>query len=202
MTKDEARSNAARKGLLRHNAEKHAEEARLMYQDRLDGMTFRAIAAKHDCSIRKVQRRLNTYVPQLLEGPATVYRNAEVGKLDELEEKLWKILDKEHLMISHGKVMKIEDETGELVPVHDDMPRLSAIDRLLKVADRRAKLLGLDMPTRTELNVTSDIEDDELIKTLKDLRERKRKEEQEIAEGTTTVIELPPEDVTEVSEEQ
>lgn len=183
------------------NNEKNAEEARLMYQDRLDGMTFRAIAAKHNCSIRKVQSRLNTYVPQLLEGPATVYRNAEVGKLDELEEKLWEVLDKDHLMISHGKVMKTEDETGELVPVKDDAPRMAAIDRLLKVADRRAKLLGLDMPAKTELNVTSDIEDDELIQTLKSLRDKKQQEEQEIT-GETNVIELPAEDVTEVSPEE
>ena len=34
----------------------------------------------------------------------------------------------------------------------DDGPVLQAVDRLLKIADRRAKLLGLDAPKRVEVS--------------------------------------------------
>lgn len=45
---------------------------------------------------------------------------------------------------------------------HDDLDnRLSAIDRLLKVGRRRAELLGLDAPVRTETEVKGEIKVDD-----------------------------------------
>jgi hypothetical protein len=49
--------------------------------------------------------------------------------------------------VSHGRVIK--DDFDE--PILDDGPTLSAIDRILKIQERRAKFLGLDAPQRHEV---------------------------------------------------
>ena len=41
------------------------------------------------------------------------------------------------------------------------MPRLHAIDRILKVMERRARLLGLDAPAKTDVRVT-DVLDEQI----------------------------------------
>jgi hypothetical protein len=38
-------------------------------------------------------------------------------------------------------------------PLLDDAPVLAAVDRLLKVQERRAKLLGLDVPVKRQVEV-------------------------------------------------
>ena len=71
----------------------------------------------------------------------------ELLKLDYMEEQAAEIMHKHHCHISaSGKVVTLD---GEIIT--DDGPALQAMDRLLKIADRRAKLLGLNAPTRTEL---------------------------------------------------
>ncbi len=71
----------------------------------------------------------------------------ELLKLDYMEEQAAEIMHKHHCHISaSGKVVTLD---GEILT--DDGPALQAMDRLLKIADRRAKLLGLNAPTRTEL---------------------------------------------------
>ena len=56
-------------------------------------------------------------------------------------------MTKEHVAFgASGKVVTLDG-----VPVEDDSPVMKAIDGLLKVADRRAKLLGLNAPTKHEV---------------------------------------------------
>lgn len=71
----------------------------------------------------------------------------ELAKLDAVEAKAYEIMTKHHAYVSpSGKVVYDEGER-----LQDDGPVLAAMDRLLKVAAQRAKLLGLNAPTRTEL---------------------------------------------------
>ena len=80
------------------------------------------------------------------EGAEEVVR-LEIEKLDFLERKLYEIMTKEHVAFgASGKVVTLDG-----VPVEDDSPVMKAIDGLLKVADRRAKLLGLNAPTKHEV---------------------------------------------------
>jgi len=55
--------------------------------------------------------------------------------------------------VSNGQVVKMEGQ-----PLEDDGPVLSAIDTILKIESRRAKLLGLDAPVKTDLNVNADVQ--------------------------------------------
>ncbi len=71
----------------------------------------------------------------------------EMAKLDYLEAKAHEIMTKHHAYVTPaGKVVSLD---GEILT--DDGPVLQAMNTLLKIADRRAKLLGLNAPTRTEL---------------------------------------------------
>lgn len=71
----------------------------------------------------------------------------ETAKLDYLEAKAHEIMTKHHAYVTpSGKVATLD---GEILT--DDGPALQAMNTLLKIADRRAKLLGLNAPTRTEL---------------------------------------------------
>lgn len=60
---------------------------------------------------------------------ADILRELELAKLDALDAAAWSVLE------------------------HDDGPTLPAIDRVLRISERRAKLLGLDSPVRLDVEV-------------------------------------------------
>jgi hypothetical protein len=74
----------------------------------------------------------------------------ELEKLDAYERRLFEVLEKKHLYISRGGKVVFHD--GE--PIEDDTSVIQAISALLRVGDRRAKLLGLNAPTRVDTELT------------------------------------------------
>lgn len=80
----------------------------------------------------------------------------ELAKLDALEQAAWKVLRARHLLAQQGRI--VTDGNG--VPLEDDAPTLAAIDRILKIAERRARLLGLDAPLRAKVEVTDALDAD------------------------------------------
>ena len=104
--------------------------------------------------------------------PADAVRKLELERLDNLARTVQKILDRDHVTVSFGKVITAEDpDTGEIRPLPDDGPILQAVDRMLRIQARRASLLGLDAPTRIEAQVTEVTQQDlalqELVAELK-----------------------------------
>jgi hypothetical protein len=82
-------------------------------------------------------------------------REQELAHLDELREATWAVMEATHLTVSHGRVVR--DDSGEAIL--DDGPVLNAVDRLLRISERRARLLGIDAPavvTGTMVNYTVD----------------------------------------------
>lgn len=137
-------------------AARDAEAARL----RVRGLTYRQIADELDMAgpgkaYEAVQRLLRETVQEA----ADDLRSVELERLDQMYQAALKVLETEHYAVSHGKVIYLEDGGP---PLADDGPVLQAIDRLLKVQERRAKLLGLDAPTKANVTVsdaiTSEIE--------------------------------------------
>ncbi len=113
-----------------------------------------------------VKRGLVATVPTEV---AADVRAMEVQRLDDLYARALLVAEREHLAHGNGRVVYEEcpgvrhkghvepggrvDRDGNTagcrgLPVLDDGPLLAAIDRLLRIQDRRAKLLGLDAPTR------------------------------------------------------
>lgn len=98
--------------------------------------------------------------------------DAELARLDDLEQKARKVLTAHHIVVSNGRVI-IHPDTHE--PMEDDAPVLQAIDRLIKIEDarrrngeRRAKLTGIEAAVKVDTTVhqvsQQDIELAELIR--------------------------------------
>ena len=80
------------------------------------------------------------------------YREAMDDQLDQLVERITKVMDTRHLKVNAGQVV-FDPTSGGLL--EDDAPILAAADRILKVLERRAKLHGLDAPTKVQAQVAS-----------------------------------------------
>lgn len=85
----------------------------------------------------------------------------ESARLDDMTQEVIAVLRTKHVMVSNGSVVKqlVLDANGAPIfnpttglpmaePILDDGPVLAAIDRLIKIQERRAKLFGLDKPTK------------------------------------------------------
>lgn len=93
----------------------------------------------------------------------------ELERLEAMERAAWTVLRRQHVLVSGGKVVKDkDDDTGR--PIVDDAPTLAAIDRLLKIQVRRARLLGLDTPMKVEM-LTVDVIDAEIARLTAELAE-------------------------------
>ncbi|MEV6081122.1 hypothetical protein AB0L80_39430 [Streptomyces sp. NPDC052069] len=76
-------------------------------------------------------------------------RALELERLDRLEAAANEVLEREHVTVSNGRVIDLNG-----APLPDDGPVLAAIDRLLKIQERRARLLGLDAPTKQAISIS------------------------------------------------
>lgn len=74
-------------------------------------------------------------------------RQLELIALDELELRLWKLLDAHPALVQHGKIM-LHPESQE--PMEDFRFALEVVDRIRGVRDQRAKVTGIYAPIRTE----------------------------------------------------
>lgn len=95
--------------------------------------------------------------------PTEEVRALEVARLDMLWVEAMLVLRRQHVTVSNGKVVHLDGR-----PVQDDGPALAAIDRLVRIAERRAKLLGLDAPTKVEV-ITLDAIDAEIRRLTQEL---------------------------------
>jgi hypothetical protein len=78
-------------------------------------------------------------------------RALELEKLDRLERRALEVLDTDHVRVEHGRIILHDGK-----PLVDYRPTLHAIATLVRVAERRAKLLGLDAPARHAVDVITD----------------------------------------------
>ena len=117
---------------------RNAEQLRALQSEALNlrtsGLTYRQIATKLDVSLRSaylyVQTELASLEP-LRQAAAERYRDLEVTRLDRMYLELSK---------------RISPPQGQQPP--DDQRLVSLVHAALGVGARRAKLLGLDAPTK------------------------------------------------------
>ena len=115
----------------------------------------------------------------------------ELDKLDALEGAGWMVLESLHYVVNQGEVVyvypdeqpdfvkrgwarpKLDEQTRAALddkreamqrePLTDNKPVLDAIIALLKIAERRAKLLGLDAPVKKQIEVSTGVGVDDRI---------------------------------------
>lgn len=100
--------------------------------------------------------------------PAEIVRQMELDRLDIMLKKALGIMEAVHVFVSQGHVVReyVLDAAGrritigmdaqgnelyEMRTIIDHAPSLKAIDTCLRIMERRAKLLGLDAPTKVEV---------------------------------------------------
>lgn len=129
---------------------------------RAEGWTYNRIAnelgfANPGGAHKAVQRALKASVRDANDTAV----HLELNALDEMAREVWAVLQRNHVVVSQGRVVELDG-----VPIPDDAPVLAATDRLLKIQERRAKLLGLDMPTRSKVEVITESTVDAAIAEL------------------------------------
>jgi hypothetical protein len=131
-------------------AERQADAARRraqVMQLRLAGQSFEEIGDQLGISDTRAHQLYQDALDRTIKEPAGRVRQLELRRLDRLELAASKVLAGKHLVVQGGKVVHGDDDQ----PLVDQGPVLQAINTLLRVAERRAKLLGLDEPVRADV---------------------------------------------------
>lgn len=154
-------------------AERDAEACRMVeqgyrYEEIAKALGFANRAGAH----RAVERALTRTVQE----PADAVRKIHLARLQEMYRTAREIMLKNHIAVQNGKVVYLDGTDGTRAPVADDMPKLAAIDRMLRVLEREAKLLGLDAAKQVEI-ITLDAIQKEIMEIEARMAERATLEE-------------------------
>jgi hypothetical protein len=110
------------------------------------GLSYQVIADTLGIALSTAYVAVENAMKEIPFEDADTLRKVELAHLERAQERVLEILDARHVAVSaSGKV--VYTETGG--PVLDDTVALKAVETLTKVQARRAKLLGLDAPTRS-----------------------------------------------------
>lgn len=132
------------------HAERDAEAARL----RSRGKTYRAIASELGMSLGAVHDAVQRAIAAVPVEAVNELRQIECARLDAIIAKAWEIVDAHHPVVSNGKLFDDLD---------DQAPVLAALALILRTAESKRKLLGLDAPTRRIISVvTEDVVDEDM----------------------------------------
>jgi hypothetical protein len=128
-------------------AEKAANAARLKAEN--PQMSYRQLAAAAGYNDPgTVYRAIQRCREQVLREAGAELIAAEAQQLDDLFAAALEVLERDHLTVSHGHIVK--DDDGQ--PILDDGPKLAAIDRLLRIRESYRKLYGADAPSRVSVD--------------------------------------------------
>lgn len=117
-----------------------AEKRRKALALREANLSYEEIAQAMGWSHRSVARRfVERALKATYQEPADEVRRLELRRLDRLARDWWPLA-----------LARKDAKTGEAIPPDPD-----ALDRMMKLMDRRAKLLGLDAPVQIEQTTKS-----------------------------------------------
>lgn len=142
MTKKPMRDGGGRYAKDPSTAERDARCLEL----RKRGLSYRAIAAEVGVDVATAHEAVKRSIAAIIEEPAAEVRQMELERLDSMWVAVMGVLEAKHFKVSDGRLVKLND-----VPLEDDAPVLAAVDRLLRIQERRSKLLGLDQPVKQEI---------------------------------------------------
>lgn len=128
-------------------AERRAEAYRL----RLRGLSLREVGQRLGVSHTTVANWTRTEAEELVQPLATELRQQQVDRLDEMRAAVLGVLESRHYVVSNGRLIRLSEDAD---PLEDDAPILQAVDRLLRIEERRSRLFGLDAPEKSEVAAT------------------------------------------------
>jgi hypothetical protein len=71
---------------------------------------------------------------------------AEAQQLDDLFVAAMEVLERDHVVVSHGRIVKGDD--GQ--PILDDGPKLAALREMRQIRESYRRLFGVDQPAKVE----------------------------------------------------
>ncbi|MFF7949127.1 hypothetical protein [Streptomyces griseorubiginosus] len=119
-----------------------------------DGYNYEQIATELGYSHRSDAKKAIDRAKADVARPAITRLIAtESEELDALYTEAVAILQRNHVTVSHGKVITWRNpETQQEEPLQDDGPKLQAIQVALRVRESYRKLHGLDQPAKQEIS--------------------------------------------------
>lgn len=128
-------------------AEQDAEVARL----RARGLSYVKIQRQMGfASVATAYRSYQRALAAIIREPTMEARETLLQQLDDQYLACIEILEHEHLMVSHGKIVQRQTPDGPIT-LHDDGPKLAALAQMLRINESKRKLLGSDAPRRTDV---------------------------------------------------
>jgi hypothetical protein len=156
--------------MARPRKDQLAEQARLdaealdLYTKHGSG---RKVAELQDVTLHTAQDRIQRALNRTTSPKAREWKDRQLAALDYLEEQVWKVLTARHITVSNGKLI-YHPETDQ--PLEDDGPVLTATATMLRIWERRSKLLGTDAPTKSTVTVvTEDVVDAEMRRLTEEM---------------------------------
>lgn len=126
-------------------AERDAQACRL----RTAGLEYHEIAERLGFSDKGSARKaVERALAAIVAEPAGRLKTLELARLDVALVEAFRVMNTKHVAYSNGRV--IMDPSDPTKPLRDDGPTLAAIDRVVRISERRSRLCGLDAPTRVE----------------------------------------------------
>ncbi|KVD94054.1 hypothetical protein WS63_05155 [Burkholderia stagnalis] len=132
-----------------------------MLRLRLEGLTLEAIGERMGVRADTVHGIISRALAAMTREPAEELLALELARCDALLLEAMRVMKTFHPMLHSGAEVRVpvEDEVGQLVVdqetgrqrtrvLEDHVPVLAAINTAIRVMERRAKLLGIDRPTK------------------------------------------------------
>jgi hypothetical protein len=126
---------------------------------RRDGHTHAEIAEIFGVTRQIATRIINRGMDRIVQEPAEQKRLIDLERLDQLHLEALAVLRRTHYVVQGGKIAR--DDDGK--PLVDDAPILQAITTIVRLMERRARLLGLDAAQKHEV-LTLDTIDQEIAR--------------------------------------
>jgi hypothetical protein len=159
-------------------AERDAYAAKLRAQH----WTYKQIAEELGIDRTGAIRAVRNALRDACLGPAKELVEMEASRLEAMYDEVLDILQADHVMVSHGRV--VYDQDGNPLPDYDI--KLRAVDRALRARESFRRLFGLDQPTKVDATVHEVTQQDlELQEMLREAKARTELEEQQIRDGGT-----------------
>lgn len=112
------------------------------------GHTFQAIGDELGFSRQRACARYWELMREPVVAAVADYRAEQLDRLDRLVREASAVLARDHVTVSHGKVIR-DEQTGK--PLLDDGPKLAAIRELRAIEAQRTDLLGTKTPVKVEI---------------------------------------------------
>jgi hypothetical protein len=121
---------------------------------RAAGLSFRQIGRQLDCGTTTAYKRVTRGLDRMLQEPADRVRALELHRLDQLQAAAVEVVGARHVLVQGGRPV-LDPQSGH--PYVDHAPTLASIAALLRIAERRARLLGLDAPAKVDAQVRGEV---------------------------------------------